>query len=220
MANNYIDIYCERESGLFWAEPVNALTNLFFLVSALFLFMMLRQNYGPRFPYDLGILSVLVALIGIGSFLFHTFASHWALLADVIPIMIFQLTFIYVYSRRYIGLGRMKSLIPVLTFIIVVILFSFLPGDLLNGSIGYLPAFLALCCICIYHWKKDFDGLGLLVGAAILFALSLTFRSIDGIICDSITVGTHFFWHVLNSIVLFLSVRSLMFSPKIRQKAG
>ncbi len=30
-----VDIYCERTSAAFWAEPVNALSNLSFIAAAL-----------------------------------------------------------------------------------------------------------------------------------------------------------------------------------------
>ena len=31
-----VDLYCERTSPVFWAEPVNALTNLAFFLAAWF----------------------------------------------------------------------------------------------------------------------------------------------------------------------------------------
>jgi hypothetical protein len=46
--------------------------------------------------------------------------------------------------------------------------------------------------------------------AAALFAISLTFRSIDMTICPSLAIGTHFLWHLLNGIVLYILVKALM----------
>jgi hypothetical protein len=40
--------------------------------------------------------------------------------------------------------------------------------------------------------------------------LSLTFRSIDMALCDTLPHGTHFLWHLINGGVLFLLVRAVM----------
>jgi hypothetical protein len=42
---------------------------------------------------------------------------------------------------------------------------------------------------------------GFWIGAGIL-ALSLTFRSVDETLCDTIPFGTHFLWHILNAVML------------------
>jgi hypothetical protein len=42
---------------------------------------------------------------------------------------------------------------------------------------------------------------GFWIGAGIL-ALSLTFRSVDETLCDTIPFGTHFMWHILNAVML------------------
>ena len=43
-ANTAIDLYCERTSAAFWAEPVNALSNLAFVTAALALVLLLRSG--------------------------------------------------------------------------------------------------------------------------------------------------------------------------------
>ncbi len=48
-------------------------------------------------------------------------------------------------------------------------------------------------------------------GAGLIFIVSVGFRATDRIWCQAITfmdkpIGTHFLWHTLNSIVLFLLV--------------
>ena len=35
-----------------------------------------------------------------------------------------------------------------------------------------------------------------------LFAISLTFRSLDGPLCNVFPLGTHFMWHILNGVLL------------------
>lgn len=69
-----IDAYCERVGFGFWAEPINALTNIAFLASG---FVIWRKAQGRGLPLAEAMAIVLFA-IGIGSFLFHTFATRWA----------------------------------------------------------------------------------------------------------------------------------------------
>jgi hypothetical protein len=49
--------------------------------------------------------------------------------------------------------------------------------------------------------RRADTGRGLIFGAALL-TLSLTARSLDMALCDSIPVGTHFLWHLLNALML------------------
>lgn len=37
-----------------------------------------------------------------------------------------------------------------------------------------------------------------------MFAVSLTLRTVDEPLCGSIPSGTHFLWHVLNAVTLWL----------------
>jgi hypothetical protein len=43
-----------------------------------------------------------------------------------------------------------------------------------------------------------------------IFVISLVLRSIDKAVCPYIPTGTHFGWHILNGIVLYLSMRALI----------
>ncbi|CAN0575733.1 unnamed protein product, partial [Laminaria digitata] len=102
MERDYIDIYCERLGPGLLAEPVNAVTNLAFIVAAYFLVrMILRADPVVRRDAGIWALIALVLAIGIGSSLFHTFATRWALLTDVIPIAIFILVYTWYAIRRF-----------------------------------------------------------------------------------------------------------------------
>ena len=67
-----IDGYCERTGAGLWSEPLNAATNAAFLVAAL---VMWRRTEGGRAPVEAALVALL-ALIGVGSALFHTFAAR------------------------------------------------------------------------------------------------------------------------------------------------
>ena len=68
-----IDNYCERLDPGFWAEPLNALTNLAFLIAAVAAWRLaVRHNV---LTTDIIVLIGLIAAVGIGSGAFHTFAT-------------------------------------------------------------------------------------------------------------------------------------------------
>ena len=145
--------YCERSDAGFWSEPVNALSNAGFLVAAGAAAWRARTAH-PRDAAALA-LAAIVAGVGIGSFLFHTFANRWSLLADVIPIAIFIYAFFYVALRRFFGLSRLTALGATLLFagfnLGLEPTLDRMTGRsvtaLTNGSILYLPAFLALVSV-------------------------------------------------------------------------
>lgn len=207
-----VDAYCERMGAGFWAEPVNALTNLAFLVAAVAAGRAVaRADMGDLAM--LWLLAVMVA-IGVGSFLFHTVATVWAALADVLPITVFILSYLALTVRR--GFER-----PWWQAIGVALLFlpagqaletgvGALVGDALGGSEGYLPALLALF-VCGIWLDRRRHALGRpLLGAAVLFLVSLTFRTIDEPLCPVLPLGTHFAWHILNGVLLAWLVVSLV----------
>ena len=68
--------YCER--GLdpgFWAEPVNAVTNAGFILAGLVGLWLLARRPGERAKALPLLLILNLFVIGIGSFLFHTYAT-------------------------------------------------------------------------------------------------------------------------------------------------
>lgn len=196
-----IDTYCERVDAGYWSEPVNALTNLGFVLAAL----LCRRMLGARRDPGARLLTGLLFLIGIGSYLFHTHAQVWAALADVAPIQAFILVYVYLATTRFFGSSRWAGLLAVLAFFPYAILTSraveALAGPL-NGSVGYVPVpiLIALYALLLRR-RAPATARGLAVGAALLVA-SLFFRTIDSAICGAFPLGAHFMWHILNAIML------------------
>jgi len=197
--NEQFDAYCERLGPEFWAEPVNALTNMGFLIAALVMALRLRGCDLPRGQA----LVTLLAAIGIGSFLFHSFATAWAALSDVIPIALFILTYVFATHRDVFGHGPWASWAAVLAFLPYAALagagFAALP--FFNISALYWPVVLALLLYAVALRGHGELSRGFVTGAALL-SLSLTARSLDLPLCDTLPLGTHFLWHILNAIML------------------
>ena len=108
----HLDGYCERTDPGYWAEPVNALTNLSFILVAL---VMWRRSAGQGSMSRW--LVALVFAIGVGSYLFHTHAQVWALIADVTPILAFILLYLFAVNRDVLGLAWYWALAGMLLFL-------------------------------------------------------------------------------------------------------
>lgn len=199
--NSYIDIYCERLEPGFWAEPLNAVSNSAFLVAALIVGLGLR---GPG-NFEARILAAILAAIGIGSFLFHTFATRWAAMADVIPIAAFVLYFLYLANRHLLGFGALRSLLVTLLFFPYAPLATFAIGALfpfVGGSAAYGSIALLIFIYSAIMLRRDpGTAKGLAVGGSLLVA-SIGFRIADEPLCDLIPSGTHIVWHIINAIML------------------
>ncbi len=215
----HVDAYCERLGPGLWAEPVNALTNLAFLIAAGILAWRLR---GTDLPMAWA-LTVLLALIGIGSGLFHTFAQPWAGMADVLPIAAFALLYTYVASRTFLDLGRVFSGIITLCVIpgaaVTTTLAAPLPVYGPSGPYLILPILMAAYAILLRN-SSPRTARNLAIGAGLLL-LSLTFRGLDAPLCDQFAIGTHFMWHLLNAIMLGWMIetyRAHMLAPSAHRR--
>lgn len=202
-----IDAYCERLDPSFWGEPLNAVSNAAFLIGAAIAWRA-AQTQGRSGDWAIQALVAILTAIGIGSFLFHTFATRWAAAADVLPIMIFIVTYLYLATVRYWDLPRWAGALAVAAFFPVsAAVASVLEPVLgtLNGSLSYVPTFLILCAYAAaLAWRERPGASGLALGAALL-AVSLTFRTLDdqnGAVCAATGIGTHWLWHVCNGTLL------------------
>ena len=202
-----IDLYCERVAPGLLGEPLNALSNLAFVVAA-----WLAWRYAARMSAlsaDVRLLSILMAAIGIGSALFHTFATRWAMLLDILPIFVFQLAYLWVYCGSVIGMPRRVRWFAVVALFIAVAASLPLAGHL-NGSPIYVPALVTLVLLALWHRRHVVHEPLRLTWAAALFMLSLTARTADQALCTSWPAGTHFAWHLLNGAVLFFAITALI----------
>lgn len=206
-----VDFYCERTDPSFWAEPVNAVSNAAFLIAALLAFL----EWHRRARSDMTLLALIgvVALVGLGSFIFHTIATRGAALFDIIPIAVFICGYLLLALRRFLTLRVLPALAVFAGFAIASNATSWVvPADALNGSVSYAPALTALAVI---GWliRHQTEGKPVLL-AAVLFTMSLGLRSVDLLVCDAFPLGTHFVWHILNAVVLYLLVHAAMMATR------
>ena len=206
-----VDLYCERTDASFWAEPVNAVTNAAFLIAALVAFVQWRRGGARDWPV-LALIAVTAA-IGVGSFIFHTVATSAAAKFDTIPIAVFIYGYLLLALRRFLGFSLLVSLGVLVAFSAFNYAEAMIvPRGALNGSHAYLPALAALIAVA-WPMRKASAGRWLFA-AAFTLIVSLTFRSIDMAVCDALPLGTHFLWHSLNGLALYLLLRAAMLGRK------
>lgn len=204
-----IDGYCERVDPSYWSEPVNAVTNIAFIIAAVLGLREARARGALEF--GVGWLIFLVFATGVGSYLFHTHAVMWAAMADTTPIMLFILSYLALSMRRYFGMPWWAAGGIAVVFMIAASLFRRILGVILdypygmspfNGSEGYFPAFMALVVVGFILKAREHPAANWLLAAACAFIVSLTFRTVDNDVCNTFALGTHFMWHILNGVVL------------------
>lgn len=200
-----IDMYCERMDAGFWAEPVNALTNAAFFVAALLVW---RLQSKPSTVF-----AVLIALIGLGSFAFHTWANRMTAVMDIAAIGLYLIAFAYCIPRQWNRHSRLISSASIL-FLFACITLSSLIVSNMKVSFPWLPsglylgAWLALTTYASITQKQHPSAARWLWIAVVIFPSSLLFRQIDNAWCE-LTGGTHWLWHVLNAIVLWASANGI-----------
>jgi Ceramidase len=228
--SDHVFLYCERGTSVaLLAEPFNAASNAAFLLAALVaLWLLLRRPKQDR-SADHYLLIVLVFLIGLGSLAFHLLATQGTELADVIPIDVFMLVYLGFALNRLLGVPPGWTVLTLIGFAAIVGLTMQVKcwgggigfpdasvigaRECLNGSLVYVPALGAMAVIGGLLWERGHPAGPLVLWAALIFALSVTFRSLDLALCDAYAieghkVGTHFVWHLLNGLVLFLLLRA------------
>jgi hypothetical protein len=195
-----IDAYCERTDFSYWSEPVNAVTNAAFLIAA---FIMWRRVRARGLPLA-AMLCVILAAIGVGSYLFHTHATAWASTADVVPIVLYILAYVFIANFHYLHLPLWAAGLGTAAFIpyalVLTPLFQSLPFFRVSAFYWPVPVLILLYSL-VLRTRAPETARGLAVGAGILVA-SLTFRSLDMGVCERFPFGTHFMWHILNGLML------------------
>ena len=217
--------YCERGANpAFWAEPLNAISNAAFIIAALVAAVQFARMPREQRGATEAALIALVFVIGIGSFLFHTYATRWASFADIVPIGIFMLAYFGYVLRRFMRLHWVLVILGLALFVLSLRYAAtidcpeqgaLLPitqaarGRCLNGTIAYLPAFLALLGASVLLAIMRHPASGHLAAAAIVFMASMAARTLDFELCEIARaggriLGTHFLWHILNAVMLYL----------------
>jgi len=219
--NQPVDIYCERTSAAWDAEPFNAISNIAFLFAAWAAWNIQRKRPNAALRRPIRALCIIIAVVGAGSLTFHTIATQWAEWADVIPILVFMIFYCWLILTVFFKWPFWLRALTTFAFLAATL---FLESDafqsVLWGGAMYLPTLFFLMTAGIGIWRIDADAGKAFFAAAGLFAISFTARTIDEPLCSYLPIGTHYFWHIFNAAVLFLLVRTIILHAPGGDKAA
>ena len=221
--------YCEQGLTGWLQEPLNALnvwSSLLFLLAGFAAFAAcrskaVRRATGSSIDRTRLMLCLDLSAIGVASWTFH--ASGWALFAflDVATIFVFTVRTSFALLTRGLALSALQAFFVVVALFAVAPLFSYLPllDDDLTGNHFYFSPILALGLVVLLLRRRarlvgDPDMLRSSAGLAAAFAVllvSLTMRTLDLPLCNAWVYGTHFLWHTLTALALYLVI---VFLPK------
>jgi hypothetical protein len=207
MQREYVDNYCERTDGSFWSEPLNAVSNVSFLIAAIVAFIFIRRTARQvgKPAGELYALPVMIFLIFLGSSAFHTTATRWGLVWDSASIGVYMVYFIALWPKMYWELPWRRAWLGAPIFLVFTVGVSAIIQAAPGMYIAALAGMLILAGLLFFskiddrkpYWRW-------FVGAALVFAVSLTARTLDNPLCGELPIGTHFVWHTLNGIVLYM----------------
>ena len=129
--------------------------------------------------------------------------------------------YLFRFYYRIFKFSYLFSIFLVIFFIIFSIFFSVVFNSWIIGSSSfYLPilSHLFLNYLLLKLKVPTFIHLQSLLYASIIFSISITLRYIDQFICTNFIYGTHFLWHGLNSIVLYLVCNFMLITDRSSPK--
>jgi hypothetical protein len=211
-----MDAYCERVGMGLFAEPLNAVSNVSFLLAAWAAWVMAKRigalSAGVR------VLIAMAASVGVGSILWHTYPTMLTLILDIVPILIFIVWFIWLYTQNVVGMRPLFAVASVGAFLAATFL-AFPLAGVLHGAPVYTPGLVVTLVLGVFHARERRVARFALLAAAGVYVAALFFRTIDNEVCPVLPIGTHFLWHVLIGLVTYLAMRSLILSHRTEVRA-
>lgn len=194
--------YCENMTGYLMTQPTNVLSNIVFWLAAYWLW-----HHRSRFIlpiYKVILLAIGAFFVGYNSAIWHYLGTQWSLLLDISSICFYAVISMYLVFRDRLLWPRLLSFAAIMLTIASAIWFKdFMPHVFTLNSGAFIPLVIGLTGLGIYMKSGDVILAGLSLGTGLLF------RVIDLASCSYIPFGTHFLWHILAGVALWLFTKTL-----------
>jgi hypothetical protein len=204
-----MDAYCERVGMGLLAEPLNAVSNVSFLLAAWAAWVVAKRT--GALSAGVRALIAIGASVGIGSILWHTYPTMPTLILDSVPILIFIMWYIWLYVRNVVGMRPPFAVASAAAFLLATLL-AFPFAGVLHGAFVYTPGLVVTLVLGLFHARERRVARFTLLAAAGVYLAALFFRTIDNEVCPVLPIGTHFLWHILIGLVTYLAMRPLILS--------
>lgn len=209
-----LTLYCERSGHELFAEPLNAISNIAFILAGFGIYKLLQKNKIYQAEYK-GVI-LLIFLVGLGSFLWHTTRNQYTLFLDAIPAALSVALITYLLLSKLIGNKLFALLAVALLLPSRFLISSFAPTDFISSLIrnGINAAVFLVIIVCAFKKYGNIAFEGLIVLA--IYLLAITMRTIDLEVCSTISVGTHFLWHIFNALAVYLAIKFLIKLERVK----
>ncbi|CAA9408305.1 MAG: hypothetical protein AVDCRST_MAG75-2578 [uncultured Propionibacteriaceae bacterium] len=198
----------------FFAEPLNAISNISFLIAAWLAWLLARRTGTPS--GELKMLIGLGAATGIGSILWHTMPNSLTFWLDIIPILLFIMAYIWLHTRRVLRLGAEVAVLSIAGFLLLTFV-AISYAQVFHGAVVYTPGMIVVLVLGLFHAREQQIARFTLLLAAGVYLAALFFRTIDNEVCAAVPIGTHFLWHLLIGSVTYLAMRPLILALPSRR---
>jgi hypothetical protein len=210
-----MDAYCERVGMGVLAEPLNAFSNVSFLLAAWAAWVLATRT--GALSAGVRALILLGASVGVGSILWHMVPNMWTLILDSVPILVFIVWFVWLYARNVVGIRPPLAAAVAAAFVVATFLVFPLAG-VLHGALVYTPGLIVTLALGLYQARERSVERFTLLAAAGVYLAALFFRTIDNEVCAALPIGTHFVWHLLIGLVTYLAMRTLILTTATRSR--
>ncbi len=163
----------------------------------------------------------MLAAIGVGSFVFHSYPTPVTLYIDLIPIQLYILVALAYALLRILQCSWKTTAVVLIGFFLVRQAWILLmPQGLLGGGITHVPTLLALLLFFAIVARRGFLFWRHLVAGAACYVCALIVRSWDVPLCSSFPFGLHWAWHMLTALAATLVLVGLISSrEQVQRKA-
>ena len=197
--------YCETLTGYVLSQPLNAISNVAFLIAAWFAYKCLQDRGAKR----LYVLPILLAFVGISSAWWHITDSHLGDILDTFSIVVFASVAVIILLTR---ISKSKPAIALSFVALLSLVFTTERSTALNGSLPYVVLLVGLAIAGSIYIRKFPEAKVWLYSSLVTFFVAIVVRSTDIFLCPSIPFGTHFLWHILVAALGYQLIRLLGFN--------
>jgi hemolysin III len=208
LAKDGCAVNAETDYGTFPVEPLNAVSNLFFLVVIFYAVKKVGFRFG-KYPLIVTVMPIL-SLGVLSSIMHHLFRAEklWNTINMLAIFYAVIMSCVYIWyriSERWMHAFLYTMMMPFIFWI-------FFLGSGGNAKLTVSIIFTAFSVTLIlpatiYCFKTQLKHLNLLAFASFLFTLGMIFRVLDFKLLSYFPHGTHFLWHFFGAGSLFLFLR-------------
>ena len=203
-----VAVNAETDYSSFPVEPLNAVSNLIFLIVLFYWIKKVGFNF-KRYP--LIVTGMPLLFFGVlASIMHHLFRAEKAWNSAGMIAVFYAVIMVCVYLWYRIAGKWLNAFLYTMAVPLFFWVFSLLPEVTHKLTVSVLFAAFSVTVVlpamvlCIKNRLKHLETLGI---ASFLFTLAIFFRIVDLKAVSYFSRGTHFLWHIFGAVTLFFLIK-------------